>query len=233
MDPRPSITVFTVGFMTLMLSVQMRMFQSFFSQQAKDTMIIHKEVQNEYDTKFVRPMIHRPVRDVSTQTSTPGTPGPQREVLAYTPTTYVNRGFHPKPNPNYSQYYDPDGKSEAALPGERAQRAVSTPDFRSPVSHQPADFSSPLRRMSSNASRQTPRNESRMSGAGNGGNLGAYSHAYSPFKQGRGENQRSGSPLKRISTPGGEDFGVPRDGQRRVNQLKGDGMKRQSRSSFG
>ncbi|KAI9658512.1 MAG: hypothetical protein M1831_003950 [Alyxoria varia] len=233
LDPRPSITVFTVAFMTSMLSIQMRMFQSFFTQQAKDTMIIHKEVQNEYDTKFVRPTIHKPVRDVSTQTSTPGTPGPQREVLAFTPTTFVNRGFHPKPNANYSQHYDPDGKGEAALPYERSQRAVSTPDFRSPVSQQPADFSSPLRRMPSNVSRQPSRNESRMSGAGSGGNLGVYSHAHSPLKQGRSENQRQGSPLKRITTPGGEDLGVSRDPQRRINQLKGEGMKRQSRSSFG
>ncbi len=66
LDPRPSTTVLTTIFLGILLSVQLHMLQSSFSQQGKDTAVIHKEVLNEYDTKFVHPRTNAPVRDAGT-----------------------------------------------------------------------------------------------------------------------------------------------------------------------
>lgn len=131
-DPRPSVTVLTTVLLGGLLSAQLFLLQASFSQQNKDTAVIHKEVLNEYDTKFVHPRLSGPVRDVGTQHDSDvsldggsGGDGQQQQkkqqqqrrnngrplnfVHTYTPTTIVNKGFQTHPNPNYAKHYDPDG----------------------------------------------------------------------------------------------------------------------------
>lgn len=64
MDPRPSVTVATAIAFSALLSLQLWFMRTSFVQQNKDTSLIHGEVMNEYDTKFVHPFLNRPVRDV-------------------------------------------------------------------------------------------------------------------------------------------------------------------------
>jgi len=233
LDPRPSVTVvLTVLFGTL-LSVQLGLLKSSFTQQAKDSALIHGEVMNEYDTKFVHPFINRPVRDVATQTKesamTPrGTK--TREVDVYTPTTIVNRGFKTNPNTNYAKQYDPDDlasrpeprrESSFALSRDAATPTVSTPTnyvngYTQSSSIQPSagasvDFSSPLKPHHERLRERSPIK-------GDGGSLGVYSHANSPLRKTassarlRAEDvsRRGASPLKRVSTPGGATAGDDR-----------------------
>ena len=184
---------------------------------------------NEYDTKFVRASLIRPVRDVGIQTResalTPrGTR--TREVDVYTPTTIVNRGFRTNPNPNYASQYDPDNL--AFLPEPRrasdmgVQRSATTPSLITP-SNPPTrvngytqgsysrpstgvgDYSSPLKPHHERLRERTP-------SKGDGGSLGVYAHANSPLRKAassshltsRAEGLRNrsiGSPLKQTSTP--------------------------------
>lgn len=106
LDPRPSVTVVTTMLLAALLSAQLLLFKSFFEQKAKDEKILHKEVMNEYDTKYVHPSLNRPVRDVGTQSRESAlSPGKKSsEVETYTPTTIVNRGFRINPNPSYAQH---------------------------------------------------------------------------------------------------------------------------------
>jgi hypothetical protein len=87
-DPRPSVTVFTTIILEILLSSQLFLLQSAFSQQEKDSAIIHKEVMNEYDIKYVHPRLNPLVRDVSTQFAGPDCEGRSDEcdVETYTPT---------------------------------------------------------------------------------------------------------------------------------------------------
>jgi len=112
-DPRPSVTFVTTILLAVLLSVQLLFFKRFFVQQAKDSTLIHKEVMNEYDTKFVHPNMNRPVRDVGTQTrDTATSPGGARirtrEVDVYTPHTVINKGFKVNPNPAYASHLTDD-----------------------------------------------------------------------------------------------------------------------------
>ncbi|CAI4216950.1 unnamed protein product [Parascedosporium putredinis] len=74
LDPRPSVAVFNCVLLQVILSGQLLFMQSRFKQQAKDMSIIHREVLNEYDTKFVHPRLHPVVRDVATQVDTETAP---------------------------------------------------------------------------------------------------------------------------------------------------------------
>ncbi|RFU29735.1 hypothetical protein B7463_g6612, partial [Scytalidium lignicola] len=173
-DPRPSVTVFTTLVLQVLLSLQLIMLQSNFSQQSKDASIIHKEVLSEYDTKYVHPRLNPLVRDVATQFSSG-----KDEVDTYAPTTIIKRGFVTNPNPNYSKFVDPD--NTGAVP-----QRVSTPPgpFRTPATfqtrettplrHQPL-ITQPQFRQSSSVSTSTS--------TGDGGSLGVYSHANSPLKK--------------------------------------------------
>ena len=67
LDPRPSVTVAKTVALNLLLTLQLTALQSSYAQQAKDNALLHKEVQNEYDTKYVRPATHRSMRDAGTQ----------------------------------------------------------------------------------------------------------------------------------------------------------------------
>ncbi|KAK4968704.1 hypothetical protein LTR28_001742 [Elasticomyces elasticus] len=226
-NPKPSVTVVTTILLGVLLSVQLSFMQRSFSQQTKDTALIHKEVLHEYDTKFVHPSLNKPVRDVGIQTPPSSRTTPERargrEVDVYTPTTIVNRGFRTNPNPNYAAQYDPDGL--AASPQMYVSKSTGTPALKTPnavmngsngytapqsayvSSH--ADFSSPLKP-------HHQRERSPMKGEG--GSLGVYTHAASPLRRATSTNilraggqegrreRHAASPLKRTSTPGGEGF---------------------------
>src|ERR1700761_9230263 len=133
-DPRPSITIATAMCVALLLSVQLTLLQSSYSTQVKDSAFISKEVLHEYDTKYIRPRTQPLYRDVGTQFSEQASysaarEGQYNEVETYTPMVVINRGFNPKPNPNYSQYTDPDGTAS----GPSIRQRKTTPDFRSPT----------------------------------------------------------------------------------------------------
>ncbi|KAL8780484.1 MAG: hypothetical protein Q9213_006444 [Squamulea squamosa] len=207
-DPRPSTTVVTTIILAALLSTQLLLLQSSFSQQSKDSTVVHKEVLNEYDTKFVHPRTRPLTRDVGTQYSNSGTsmsPG-WASVDTYTPSVVINRGFHTRPNPNYVKHVDPDVpratptrytyKTFAPLvPSSAASQAMSSPLRPTTVVQQP---------------HSRPSGELR---AGDGGNLGVYSHAYSPLR-------------KSAST----DFGDDRYQHRAPSPTKGEGspLKRSS-----
>jgi hypothetical protein len=231
MDPQPSVVVVKAIFYAALISVQLWFLRSSFSQQSKDASLVHGEVMNEYDTKFVRPSLNRPVRDVGIQTResamTPrGTK--TREVDIYTPTTIINRGFRTNPNPNYASQYDPDnlaaqpepssrrtsniGLSAAALVTPSANAYAQTNGYPStsawsrPSTGGGPDYSSPLKPHHERLRERSPQK-------GDGGSMGVYSHAASPLRKAASSSHltrqtdggRSGSPLKRMSTPGGVD----------------------------
>ena len=176
-DPRPSTTVVTTIILATLLSAQLLFLQSNYAQQTKDMAIIHKEVLNEYDTKYVHPRLNPPVRDVGTQYVASGQgidSEDENEVVTYTPTTILRRGFRTNPNPNYAKL----------LP----QGTVSSPNpvFETPAGYTRRD-STPLR--TSDAIIRQPQFRQSTSGkpinvsTGDGGSLGVYSHANSPLKK--------------------------------------------------
>ncbi|SLM40791.1 Protein of unknown function DUF2418 [Lasallia pustulata] len=101
-DPRPSITVVTTIVLAALLSTQLLLLQSSFSQQSKDTSVIQKEVLHEYDTKYVHPRTQPLVRDVGTQYSTPS------------------------PSPSNPPHHDPETNTPPAEPYEVAPGILST-----------------------------------------------------------------------------------------------------------
>nr|POE54388.1 meiotically up-regulated gene 154 protein [Quercus suber] len=210
LDPRPSVTVLIAIAFGGLLSLQLSILKSFFSQQAKDASLVHGQVMNEYDTKYVRPTLHHPVRDVGIQTressiSARGTR--TREVDVYTPTTIVNRGFHTNPNPNYSAQYDPDNlSSKTAQPSHLSKPTRQslhtptaatnfTPYSRPTTAHSATstagDLSSPLK-----PHHERPRERDRVR---DGGYLGVYSHAASPLRQQAAREPRLERPTSRFS----------------------------------
>lgn len=184
-DLRPSVTVFTTIILEILLSSQLFLLQSAFSQQEKDSAIIHKEVMSEYDIKYVHPRLNPLLRDVGTQfTGIDSEANPEiSQVDTYTPTVILKRGFRTNPNPNYAKYLDPENT------GSVPQRSFSpTPSFTPAAynSREPTPFTGatprpPLRQ---------PQFRQSLSGAvssgtstGDGGSLGIYSHANSPLKK--------------------------------------------------
>jgi hypothetical protein len=189
-DPRPSVTIVLTMLMALLLSVQLTFLQSSYSTQVKDSAFISKEVLHEYDTKYVRPRTQPLYRDVATQFSEKASYSTVQEeqynkVDTYTPMVVINRGFHPKPNPNYTQHVDPDGATSNSVIRQRA----TTPDFRSPPARPLTAIRQPNFRPST--------------AGGEGGSLGVYSHANSPLRKSASTNfqQRQLSPEKRASSP--------------------------------
>ena len=183
-DARPSVTVAITLALASLLSMQLIMLQKSFSQQSKDTSLIHKEVLNEYDTKYVHPRTRPLMRDVGTQydssAARSGRGSGGGVVETFMPVTIVNRGFQTQPNPNYINHVDPDAYRNRETPTRVMPRAPSrsvTPAFQS--SNQRPDFSSPLQ--ARNGIRRPPYRAN--AGPGDGGNLGVYSHAHSPLKK--------------------------------------------------
>ncbi|EEP77602.1 conserved hypothetical protein [Uncinocarpus reesii 1704] len=228
-DPRPSVTIVTTIFLAALLTVQMSTLSSSFTQQSKDSLLIHKEVLNEYDIKYVHPRTQPLMRHVGTQFNTGDSYQPHKDekynkVETYTPTV-MRHGFTTNPNPNYLRHIDPDSSSKGLQSTPRRQ-SLSTPTMTVPGSQissvrTPRIDSSPL--ISQSAIRQPQFRPT--SGKGDGGSLGVYSHSHSPLKRATSSkfDQRSvhrpddyernnssqsparlpSSPLKRSSVPAG------------------------------
>jgi hypothetical protein len=192
-DSRPSTTIATSLVVALLLTLQLSLLQSNFSQQEKDSALISREVLHEYDTKFVHPRTQTLYRDVGTQFTEQASYSSARDsrynvVETYTPMVVINRGFKPNPNPNYSDHTDPDG---VGYRQGTARTQVATPSFisRAPVLRTPAhhqESSSPLR--PSTAIRQPNFRPITGTGAGDGGSLGVFSHAASPLRKSASTN---------------------------------------------
>lgn len=215
-DPRPSVTIVTTVILEILLSVQMSFISSSYTQQAKDSTLVHKEVLKEYDTKYVHPRTQPLMRDVGTQFSeTDSTQKGTREnkVEVYTPTFIINRGFKTSPNPNYVSHVDPEGLTPRRPAG--SPHPLSTPVLQTHASlHTPSQDVSPLARTTGTSMRQ-PQFRPPTTSTGDGGNLGVYSHANSPLRKSASTGfdrrvQNSGdffykekgtSPLKRPSSP--------------------------------
>lgn len=235
-DPRPSMTVMTTMVLAGLLSAQMLLLQSSFSQQSKDASVIHKEVMNEYDTKYVHPRTQPQMRNVGTQycsstTSTESIPQYEDEsdsVDIYPPTFIINRGFHTRPNPNYTRQVDPDGSAWRAMPAGSISTPVA-PSVQTPTHL--GDASSPIRPQT--AIRQP---QFRATGTGDGGSLGVLSHANSPLRNSastnflgpQGQRERSMSPAKREGSPLKRGSLVPMPNGQRWGHLQGTGARRES-----
>ncbi|KAL4931257.1 Nur1/Mug154 family protein [Aspergillus undulatus] len=178
-DPRPSVTIVTTLVVTTLLSVQMSFLSSYFKQQAKDTMVVHKEVLKEYDTKFVHPRTQPLMREVGTQFSGPQSAFEEKynKVDTHTPAVVINRGFKTSPNPNYLKHVDPEGvsfrNSSFSSTPTRPSQSVQTPNYLRDAS----PVKAPLGSIRQPQFRQTPPR------AGDGGSLGIYSHANSPLRK--------------------------------------------------
>ena len=204
-DVRPSTTVVTTMLLGALLSAQLVLLQTSFSQQSKDTSLIHKEVMNEYDPKFVHPLTQPLMRDVGTQFSSsrqsrhgrPQLPDENDSVDIYKPAFVINRGFRTNPNPNYAKHVDPEGSPLRPTPSHVFSPTLGPP-FQTPAHLR--DVSSPIRPQT--AIRQP---QFRPPTAGDGGSLGVFSHAHSPLRKAASTNfagsqglrERSSSPLKR------------------------------------
>ncbi|AEO55477.1 hypothetical protein MYCTH_2299343 [Thermothelomyces thermophilus ATCC 42464] len=128
LDPRPSVTVFKCFLLQVILSAQLLLLHSRFSQQSKDTAIIHKEVMHEYDVKYVHPRLQPVVREVSTQVSISDGKVDQEEITVGTPTTVIRRSFQTHPNPSYARYVNSDaGQSTPTRTTMSPQLRPATP----------------------------------------------------------------------------------------------------------
>lgn len=235
-DPRPSTTVLTTIILVALLSAQLLLLQTSFSRQSKDSSVIHKEVMNEYDTKYVHPRTQSLMRDVGTQFSGSGNSMhglPQYgndidSVDVYAPTFIINRGFHTRPNPNYVKHVDPEG-STVQLTSSDGYSTGMAPPFQTPAHLR--DASSPLRPQT--AIRQP---QFRASGSGDGGSLGVFSHASSPLRKSAsasfvglpGQRERSSSPQKREGSPLKRGSLAPMPNGQRFGHLQGPSVRRES-----
>ncbi|KAJ5175978.1 uncharacterized protein N7482_001855 [Penicillium canariense] len=217
-DPRPSVTIVTTVFLTILLSIQMSFISTFYTQQAKDSTLVHKEVMKEYDTKYVHPRTQPLMRDVGTQfseESNVSSPSDaHNKVETYTPTFIINRGFKTSPNPNYVSHVDPEGISpRRPLNSTTTSTSIfqTQPSLHTPIMSRDA---SPMVRPVHSTMRQ-PQFRPASTTTGDGGSLGVYSHANSPLRksastafdrrvQSNGDffyKERGTSPLKKPSSP--------------------------------
>jgi hypothetical protein len=155
MDNRPSVTVVKTLLLQVLVSAHLYLLEWSFLGKEKDDKVIQKEVMNEYDTKFVYPMMNTPVRNVATQITTstsagtstePQTPGQgdapeiiieDEDVVTGTPTTVINRGWKINPNPSYARHIAPDNEDD--IP----HREVLVPNPKMPLFATPAQQRAP------------------------------------------------------------------------------------------
>ncbi|KAK0630634.1 hypothetical protein B0T17DRAFT_491175 [Bombardia bombarda] len=143
LDPRPSVTVFKCLVLQVLFTVQLLLMQTRFTQQAKDTAIIQKEVMNEYDIKYVHPRLHPTVREIGTQVSI-GEDGLEQEAVETgTPSTLIRRTFQTHPNPNYARYFDPDGGLQSQPQSRMSSPSPFTPSAGPRAQQQPEPFVTP------------------------------------------------------------------------------------------
>ena len=199
-DPRPSITVATTITLAALLSFQLSVLQSSFSQLAKDVSVIQKEVLNEYNVKYVHPRTQPLVRDVGTQFSRKES---SDAVDVYAPVTIINKGFHTNPNPNYLGHIGPQAVSSRFSPTPSKFNGA-IPTIQTPTYLQ--DFSSPVQ---PRTALHQPQLRPTYQGSGDGGSLGVHTHAQSPLRRsastnfagGCRERERTISPAKREGRP--------------------------------
>ncbi|KND87902.1 hypothetical protein TOPH_07469 [Tolypocladium ophioglossoides CBS 100239] len=189
LDPRPSVTVFNTLAMQVVLSAQLLLLCSRYSQQVKDSTIIQKEVMHEYDTKFVHPRLHPVVRDVGTQMSE-DQPMPAREfVQTGTPTTLIRRAFRAQHNPHVdSRETTPTGnnsnvmKPQMFTPPAASRRLES---FTPAIAQHSAALRNSLPVGYTPAAAQTTASVPPLAGGGYNfaGSMGIYTHNKSPLKK--------------------------------------------------
>lgn len=192
LDPRPSVTVAKAIVLQVILSAQLLLLQSRYSQQIKDTAIIHKEVLHEYDTKFVHPRLHPVVRDVGTQVTDEDDKKGNDFVEIGTPTTVIKKEFQTHPNPNYTRHFNPDGEGPVKhTPGPVKHTPIGSRFFTPTQPSRRSDaFSSAMPSTRSTRQSLPPGYQpspavstATNTGTQFGGNLGVYSHANSPLKK--------------------------------------------------
>lgn len=185
-DPRPSVTVVTTILLEILLSSQLYILQSAFSQQEKDSAIISREVMGEYDKKFVHPRLNPLMRDVATQYTSPTTETGNDEdddVTTYTPTVILKRGFQTHPNQRYAKHFDPDNSiSNSRRPASPAPAPVYTPSAYNSRDPTPFTGLTPKPQIRQPQFRQSGATATGVS-TGDGGSLGVYTHANSPLKK--------------------------------------------------
>lgn len=205
LDPRPSMTVFNTLVMQLVLSTQLLLLCARYSQQAKDTSIIQREVMHEYDAKFVHPRLYPVVRDVGTQMSDEQSPTKALESVQYgTPTTLLRRNFKPHFNPHADSPESTPIKSHGNLmkpqmftpPVRRADSLTPTTGQggSAPRHSVPAGYISAETQV---GARVTPSTSTQNFG----GNMGIHTHNKSPLKKAisTGDIHKSGQPSPRNS----------------------------------
>lgn len=202
LDQRPSVTVFNCLVLQAILSTQLLLLQSRFSQQVKDTSIIHREVLHEYDTKFVHPRLHPVVRDAGTQVDS-GADVVTLDAETGTPTTQISRSFQTHPNPNYARHvnvnaegargnvldprlFSPAPQASKPKTFRAMQQEMRTPAQRQSlpaprVTHSPAPAPTPS--SPAPAPAPTPKSSGTTTGTNFGGSMGIYTHARSPLKK--------------------------------------------------
>ncbi|KAL9004092.1 MAG: hypothetical protein Q9188_003078 [Gyalolechia gomerana] len=217
-DPRPSTTIATTVVLAALLSSQLMMLQWSFSQQSKDSTVVHKEVLHEYDAKFVHPRTQPLVRDVGTQYSAMSSTLTVPEVNmveTHTPSIVINRGFRTRPNPNYAKHVDPNATAPSRGYPYDMPAPVQTPRCS-------RDTSSPIKPATAIRQPQFKPNGGHRNG--DGGNLGVFSHANSPLRKSASTElgniryrnmrnspaKREGSPLKRSSLAPSTSLGQQR-----------------------
>ncbi|KAI5303396.1 hypothetical protein KEM55_000567 [Ascosphaera atra] len=174
------------------------------------------------------------MRDVSTQFSEamsyrPSADEKYNSVETHTPSFIRRQTFKVNPNPKYVSHVDPDGSLQASnavsprappprasFNGSAMKSTTSTP-FRDPYTPSRTNFSTPSRPQGA-LFRQPRMRTSAATSTGDGGSLGAYTHANSPVKKGTAtpfeqrfaelrnsssQTPARGSPLKRQTLPPG------------------------------
>jgi len=187
LDTQPSVTVFTTLLLQAVLSAQIVIGKSLFTQQAKDHAIIQKEVFHEYDSQYVHPRMHPVVRDVGTQVSEQQPPNAREFVEVGTPTTFINAGFYSRSqtratpdqftpsrtNVLGSRMFTPKNIGRQSDVPQSATQSRPSPSRKS----MPANYSS-----SSTSVQPLPLSSTTANLSSKGGYLGAYSHERSPLK---------------------------------------------------
>lgn len=229
MDPQPSITVFNSLVMQILLSGQLFMLSSLYSQQAKDNAIIQKEVMNEYNTKFVHPRIHPVVRDAGTQLSDDQPSNAREFVQVGTPTTLIRNSFATRGNSRIDSESTPMAHSNVMKPQMFTPPTASrlSDSFTPTVGQQssalrhslPGDYT-PVSTSTNNHSSSTASNTA------TGGNMGIYNHNRSPLKKAISLNDMH-SPAEPASPRNSREMAAyEQRGGRQSSPLKNSDMRR-------
>ena len=222
LDPRPSVTVFKALVLQAILSVQLLVTHARYTQQAKDTSIIQREVMHEYDTKYVHPRLNPVYRDVSTQVTinVDDSTVEQETVAIGTPSSIIRRGFRTYANPNYAKYVDPD----ALVSTGRASPSPFTPLASKPnpkpiTPGQPMSFARQLQNASLRKSLAPQSQPHSFSSADNdteesdpvgyGESAATPSYASRAVGVGGGPSPAKGTPLRNSSVGTNNQLGVP------------------------